>query len=180
MSVLAFFPSPSLPRSYSSDFVRPTNLPVTELTSLHFNSIVESGYCVRAYHSPGPKRGIVPFEAHIRFRHGHLTTLLRWRPSPTDRDLRRQYIDCFPYINPVDDRLRIWDIGQACTVKVSVNASTLQEGGNGSQAGYEGTGMIRGEKERRLVVDSFCADQVKRRWPRMYERIREMGYWKSS
>lgn len=146
---------------------------------MDFDTIAESGYYVRAHLIRRVKAGVVQFETCIRFHDGQKTTRLWWTASPRDRDLRK-YIDCFPYINPNDDRLRIWDMEEGCNVMVSANGATLREEGNGSNAGYGETGMTRGEKNGRLLVDSFCANQVKRRWPRIHERIREMGYWKSS
>lgn len=85
---------------------------------------------------------------------------------------RRETIYCFPYIDPKDNRLRIWDMGSARDLATSVYRKMLV------WSGGDGKAKARKTKRRRLSVDSFHADDVRQKWPKMYAMIRNMGYWK--
>lgn len=143
---------------------------------MDFDAILESGYYIRAYIM---QRSIATeFSGHVRFP-GELTREIKWTPLSKDRD--RKYIDFFPYIKPEDNRFRIWDIEAACDLAVSAYKGSVVEEGNRSSEGDEATMTAKTKRQSgRIALTSFHADDVKRRWPSVYELIRKMGYWQDT
>lgn len=71
-------------------------------------------------------------------------------PVSADRD-GRKYIDCFPYISPQDNLLRVWDVDAKCDVVMSVNKGTLT--GQRSEGAEDGRTMTTGRG--RIAWSSF-------------------------
>lgn len=133
---------------------------------MDFDSIVESGYYVRAC------RYVRPYiEAVICFQGGSVT--MGWVPSNHDRE--RKYIDFFPYINPEDNRLRLWDMEMACDLAVTVNTGFLAK-----QAKRCGSGDDKTSRIGKHAPDSFHVNDVNGRWPKVYAMVRKMGYWRDA
>lgn len=92
-----------------------------------------------------------------------------WRPCKDDV---REYIDCFPYID-ADNRLRIWDLDRSQNVRTKVNMASLSASSVSSENGGSGKSKQRG----RVVIDSFSAEDTKKRFHRLFGIIQRKGYW---
>ncbi|KAG8858216.1 hypothetical protein FRB96_005345 [Tulasnella sp. 330] len=155
-------------------------VPATELTSMDLAMIVASGYYMRAHRSANQSL----LQGNIRIKGGHNTILMWW--SSANEDHGRKYMDCFPFIDPQDDLLKMWDMEAKRAVAVSALKKTLMEPANGSNSVVGETKSetaARGARtisRGRLELDGFHANHVKQKWPGMYELIRKMGYWKDA
>ncbi|KAG8872135.1 hypothetical protein FRB97_008005 [Tulasnella sp. 331] len=154
-------------------------VPATGLTSMDFDAVVQSGYYARAGLSIRPN--LRNFQGSVRFKGEGTTTQMSWTPLSDDD---RKYIDFFLYITPEDDRLRIWDMEAGRDLAVSVNMGALAKRGGGSSIGdndrQTGTAAVVTTKRGRLALDSFHANEVKGRWPKIYKKIQNLGYWRDA
>ncbi|KAG9030621.1 hypothetical protein FRB95_003764 [Tulasnella sp. JGI-2019a] len=157
---------PLLELAHVEDLIE--RVPATELISLDFNTILDSGYHVRAGLTIGLRA--THYQANIRFRGERNTRQVSWTPMGDDK-IDQKDINCFPYIDPQDDRLRIWDVDAKRNLEIMVNQGSLN--------GLATKGMAD-SKRGRASMDSFSADDVKRRWPMMHAMIQNMGYWMST
>ncbi|KAG8991857.1 hypothetical protein FRB94_012211 [Tulasnella sp. JGI-2019a] len=144
-------------------------VPADALTSLDFNTILESGYCHRTRHcSWGETIQDLPlrkYRAFFRFAGERISPQMIWHPVKEDI---REHIDCFPYVD-TEDRLQIWDVERSRDLRAVTNMTAL------SALSVAGNDI---EQHGRLVVDSFSAEDVKKRWTGLFAAIQRKGYWK--